>query len=149
MTAPFAYRSDPSVPAFADDKPIIVFDGQCVFCSSWARFVLAIDRKGRYRLLAAQTPLGEALYRHLGLDPKNYETNILIENGVAYFKADRSIRLAMGLGFPWSLAVVFRAIPRGLRDRLYDLVARNRYRIFGRTDVCYAPRPEYRDRFLA
>jgi len=52
----------------------------------------------------------------------------------------------MGLAFPWSLAVVFRAIPR---DRHYDLVARNRYRIFGRTDVCYALRPEYRDRFLA
>jgi predicted DCC family thiol-disulfide oxidoreductase YuxK len=149
MTVPFSYRNDPTVPSFADDKPIIVFDGQCVFCSAWARFVLTVDRKARYRLLPAQTPLGRALYRHLGLDPKNYETNILIENGVAYFKADGSIRMAMGLGFPWSLAVVLRAIPKGLRDRLYDIVARNRYHIFGQTDVCYAPRPEYRDRFLA
>ncbi len=148
MTVPYSYRDDPAVPKFADDKPVIVFDGQCVFCSAWARFVLAVDRKARFRLLPAQSPLGEALYRHLGLDPKNYETNILIEDGVAYYKADGSIRMAVGLGFPWSLAVVFRILPKRWRDGLYDLVARNRYRLFGRSDVCYAPRAEYRDRFL-
>jgi len=146
--APYSYRDDPGGPAFADDKPVIVFDGQCVFCSGWARFVLAADRRARYRLLPAQSPLGEALYRHLGLDPKAYETNILIEDGVAYFKADGSIRMAMGLGFPWSLAVVLRALPKAWREALYDLVARNRYRLFGRSDVCYAPKPEYRGRFL-
>lgn len=149
MTTPYSYRADPAVPAFADDKPVIVFDGQCVFCSAWARFVLAVDRKGRYRLLPAQSELGQALYRHLGLDPTHYQTNILIEDGVAYFKADGSIRMAMGLGFPWSLAVVFRVLPRRWREALYDLVARNRYRLFGRSDVCTAPKPEYRDRFLA
>lgn len=148
MNTPYSYRDDPSVPRFADAKPVIVFDGQCVFCSAWARFVLAVDRKARFRLLPAQSPLGEALYRHLGLDPKTYETNILIEDGVAYFKADGSIRMAMGLGFPWSLAVVFRVLPKRWREALYDLVARNRYRLFGRSDVCYAPRQEYRDRFL-
>ena len=58
---PYSYRSDPAVPAFADDKPVIIFDGQCVFCSGWARFVLAVDRKARYRLLPAQSALGEAL----------------------------------------------------------------------------------------
>ena len=146
---PYSYRSDPAVPAFADDKPVIIFDGQCVFCSGWARFVLAVDRKARYRLLPAQSPLGEALYRHFGLDPANYETNILLEDGVATFKADGSIRMAVGLGFPWSLAAVFRALPRAWRDGLYDLVARNRYRLFGRSAVCYAPRADYRDRFLA
>jgi len=129
VNAPYSYRGDPSVPKFADDKPVIVFDGQCVFCSAWARFVLAVDRKARFRLLPAQSPLGEALYRHLGLDPTNYETNILIEDGVAYYKADGSIRMAMGLGFPWSLAVMFRALPKAWRDGLYDLVARNRYRL--------------------
>ncbi len=148
MNAPYSYRADPAVPRFADDKPVIVFDGQCVFCSFWARVVLAFDRKRRYRLLPAQSPLGTALYRHLGLDPAHYETNILIEDGVAYYKADGSIRMALGLGFPWSLAIVFRALPKRWRDGLYDLVARNRFRLFGRRDVCYAPKPEDRDRFL-
>ena len=149
MREAYSYRSDPTVPKFADDKPVIVFDGQCVFCSAWARFVLRVDRRGVYRLLPAQTPLGHALYVHYGLDPDRYTTNILIQDGLAYFKADGSIRMAQGLGFPWSLAVVFRALPHGLREALYDLVARNRFRIFGRSDVCYAPRPDVRDIFLA
>jgi predicted DCC family thiol-disulfide oxidoreductase YuxK len=111
--------------------------------------VLRVDRQGRYRLLPAQSALGRALYRHYGLDPENYETNILLKDGCAYFKADGSIRMAQGLGFPWSLAVAARVLPARLREALYDIVARNRFAIFGRSDVCYAPRPEYRDRFLA
>jgi predicted DCC family thiol-disulfide oxidoreductase YuxK len=149
MRDAYSYRSDPAVPAFRDDKPVIIFDGHCVFCSAWARLVLRVDHKGRYRLLPAQSALGHALYVHYGLDPANYETNILLKDGVAYFKADGSIRMAQGLGFPWSLAVVFRALPVRWREALYDVVARNRLSIFGRSDVCYAPRPEYRDRFLA
>ena len=87
--APYSYRADPSVPAFPDDKPIIVFDGHCALCSAWAQFVLRHDRARRYRLLPAQTPLGTALYAHYGLshrkavgpDPFDYETNLLIEDG--------------------------------------------------------------------
>jgi predicted DCC family thiol-disulfide oxidoreductase YuxK len=149
MQPAYSYRDDPAVPAFADDKPVIIFDGHCVFCSAWARFVLRVDRRGVYRLLPAQSQLGRALYRHYGLDPENYETNILVQDGRAWFKADGSIRMAVGLGFPWSAAAVFRLLPERWREGLYDLVARNRLRIFGRSDVCYLPRPEYRDRFLA
>jgi hypothetical protein len=69
--APFSFRNDPAVPAFPDDRPIIIVDGQCVFCSSFAQFILWADRKRRFRLLGAQTPLGIALYRHYGLDPVN------------------------------------------------------------------------------
>lgn len=143
-----SYRADPAVPAFPDDKPIIVFDGQCVFCSAWARLVLRYDRKGVFRLLPAQTALGTALYRHYGLDPVDYETNILIENGLARFKADGSIRMAQLLGFPWSLARVFRLLPGAVADRLYDLVAKSRYRIFGQSEVCYVPTGPYADRVL-
>lgn len=145
----WSYRADPQVPPFPDDKPIIVFDGHCVFCSAWARLVMRHDRKGVFRLLPAQPPLGEALYRHYGLDPANYETNMLIDGGVARFKADGSMRMAALLGFPWAQASVFRVLPRPIADALYDLVARSRYRIFGRSDVCYLPEPKYADRVLA
>jgi len=64
MRAPYSYRDDPAVPAFADDRPLIVFDGYCVLCSTSAQFVLRHDARGIYRLLAAQTPLGRALYLH-------------------------------------------------------------------------------------
>lgn len=145
----YSYRSDPAVPAFADDHPIIVFDGECIFCSGWVNFVLRHDRQGRYRFITAQSPLGEALYRHYGLDSRNYETNILLEDGIAYLKSEGSLRMAAGLGFPWKLAGVFRVLPRSIRDPLYELVARNRYRIAGRRNACFVPTPEHRARFLA
>ncbi|MCW0000350.1 thiol-disulfide oxidoreductase DCC family protein [Pararhizobium sp. YC-54] len=145
----YSYRGDPAVPAFADDHPVIVFDGECIFCSGWVNFVLRHDRQGRYRFMTAQSPLGAALYQHYGLDSRNYETNILIEDGVAYLKSEGSLRMAAGLGFPWILASVLRVIPRALRDPLYELVARNRYRIAGRHKTCFVPTPEHRARFLA
>ena len=145
----YSYRGDPAVPAFADDHPVIVFDGECIFCSGWVNFVLRHDRQGRYRFLTAQSPLGAALYRHYGLDSRNYETNILIEDGLAYLKSEGSLRMAAGLGFPWTLARVLRVIPRALRDPLYEIVARNRYRIAGRRNTCFVPTPQHRARFLA
>ena len=145
---PYSYRDDPSVPAFPDDRSVILFDGHCVMCSRFARFVLRHDRAARFRLLPAQTPLGRALYAHYGLDPVVYETNILVEGGVAWFKAESSIRIMAGLGFPWSLARLARVLPARLRDALYEFVARNRLRWFGRSDVCMLPAPGYAERFL-
>ena len=148
MRAAYSYRTDAGVPGFPDDRPIIVFDGYCALCSGWARFVLRQDRTARYRLLPAQTPLGRALYRHYGLDPENYETNILLEDGRAWFKSEGSIRMAQGLAPPWSAASALRLIPAGLRDQLYGLVARNRLRWFGRRQVCYLADPAHAGRFL-
>jgi predicted DCC family thiol-disulfide oxidoreductase YuxK len=149
VRAPFSYRSDPSVPSFADDRPIIIFDGKCVMCSAFARFVLRNDRRRRFRLLAAQTPLGAALYGHFELDPVAYETNILLENGRAWFKMEGSIRIFAALGFPYSLIVVLKLMPRLLRDRLYEFIARNRLRWFGTRASCYLPDPAEADRFIA
>src|ERR1700730_2973718 len=107
MREPYSYRQDATVPHFPDDRPIIIFDGHCVLCSGWANFVLRHDRAGKYRLLAAQSPLGRALYIHLGLDPDDYQTSILLADGVAWLKSEGSIRMAEGLGFPWSTAAAF------------------------------------------
>jgi predicted DCC family thiol-disulfide oxidoreductase YuxK len=144
----FSYKSDPSIKPFSDDKPIIIFDGHCALCSGFARFVLRADKQGNIRLLPAQTPLGSALYKHYGLDPVNYQTNVLIENGVAYFKSDGSIRMFQALGFPWNLSVVARVIPTFLRDKAYSLIARNRLNWFGRQEVCFLSTPAHKDRFL-
>jgi predicted DCC family thiol-disulfide oxidoreductase YuxK len=137
------------VPRFPDDRPIIIFDGFCAMCSGWARFVLRHDPRGMFRLVPAQSALGRALYIHYGLDPVDYETNILVEDGVAWFKSEGSIRMAERLGLPWRFAAVFRFLPRPLRDRLYNVIARNRLRIFGKREVCYISDPQYADRFLA
>jgi predicted DCC family thiol-disulfide oxidoreductase YuxK len=146
---PYSYRNEASLPAFADDKPIIVFDGHCALCSAWAQFIIRHDRDARYRLLAAQTPLGHALYAHYGLDRQNYETNILIANGIAWFKAEASIRIFEGLGWPWSLAASFRLLPHSFCEKGYDCLAANRFRFFGRREACFAPTPDIIQRFLA
>jgi predicted DCC family thiol-disulfide oxidoreductase YuxK len=136
------------VPPFPDDKPIIVFDGKCVLCSRWARFVMRHDGDKQFRLLAAQTPLGTALYRHYGLDPVDYETNVLLENGRALLKSEGTIRMFERLGFPWSLMTVLRVLPRALRDKLYNVVARNRLEWFGARETCFVPEPSDADRFI-
>jgi predicted DCC family thiol-disulfide oxidoreductase YuxK len=146
---PYSYRADVAVPAFPDDRPIIVFDGFCALCSGWARFVLKHDRQQLFRLLPAQSALGHALYVHYGLDPRVYETNILLVDGRAWFKSEGSIRMAEALGFPWSLAAISRALPLRMRDALYAFIARNRLRIFGRRDVCYMTEPGNEERFLS
>jgi predicted DCC family thiol-disulfide oxidoreductase YuxK len=149
MAEPYSYRADPEVRAFSDDRPIIIFDGHCALCSGWVSFVLRHDRAAVFRLLPAQTALGVALYRHYGLDPEDYETNILIADGRAYFKSESAIRMLERLGAPWSAARALRVMPAWLRDPLYDIVARNRLRWFGRRDICLTSAPRYEDRFLS
>lgn len=145
----YSYRNDPAVPDFPDGRPIIIFDGECVFCSRFAQFILEHDRKRIFRLMAAQTPLGAALYTHYGLDPVGYETHILIEDGHTWLKSEGSIKMFERLGPPWSAVAVFRLLPPPLRDRLYMILARNRLRWFGIRKKCFVPEPEDADRFLA
>jgi predicted DCC family thiol-disulfide oxidoreductase YuxK len=147
--ADHAYRSDPSVPPFVDDRPSIIFDGHCVLCSRFAQFVIKKGRRRHFRLLAAQSDLGKALYTHLGLDPVNYGTNILLQDGRAWFKSDGSIKIFKHLGFPWHFASIARLLPRFVRDGLYDVIAKNRLRWFGTRQVCFRPDPADADRFLA
>lgn len=150
LREPYSYRRDPAVPPFPDDRPIIIFDGYCALCAGWAAFVLRHDPDGKFRLVAAQSPLGHALYQHYGRNPdEDYETNILIEDGIAYFRSESSIRMLEGLGLPWSLAGIFRIVPMLMRDKLYEVVARNRLRWFGKRESCYRPEQDYADRFLA
>jgi predicted DCC family thiol-disulfide oxidoreductase YuxK len=148
MRAAFSYREDAAVPDFADDRPVVIFDGHCALCSGVVQFILRHDRSAAFRLLPAQSPLGRALYLHYGLDPEELETYILLQNGVAYFRSDATIRLAEGLGRPWSGAAVLQVVPVSWRDALYRLIARNRFRLFARRATCYLPDPAYQDRFL-
>ena len=147
--APYSYRTDASVPPFPDDRPIFVFDGFCALCSGSARFVMRHDPKARFRLLPAQSPLGQALYRHYRLDPGRLDSVILLAKGRAYLRSDAVVRVATILGWPWRAAALLLLVPRRLRDAAYDLVARNRFRWFGRLDTCARPTPDQARRFLA
>ena len=136
------------MPAFADEHPLIVFDGQCVMCSANARFVLRHDRHRRFRLTTAQGPLGAALYRHFGLRSDEEGTFLVVEDGLLLTDSDAALAIPAGLGWPWRLAAAARIVPRPLRDSLYRWVARNRFRWFGRREACWVPAPADRDRIL-
>ena len=149
MREPYSFRHDGRVPPFPDAQPIIVFDGLCGFCSAWVQFVLKHDHAERYRFIAGQSKLGQALYLHYGLDAGNFESNILIENGRAYFKADGSIRMFAGLGPPWSWVSFLRFVPNAILEPAYELIARNRRRLLGRRDACFIPSSQFKERFLS
>ncbi|NTJ41553.1 DUF393 domain-containing protein [Agrobacterium larrymoorei] len=148
MTVAYSYRQDPSVPDFPDDRPLIVFDGECGFCSRDIDFVLRHDSQGLFRFTPAQSPLGTALMRHYGCRTDNYETSLLIDNGIAYAYSDGVLRVLELMGGKIGMAALLRIVPRFIRDGVYNLVARNRMKIAGRRQACRMPAPEERDRFV-
>ena len=148
MPEPFSYRRDAAVPEFADDRPLFIFDGVCVLCSSGVRWLLRRDPAGRFRFATAQSPLGRAIYAHYGLNFD--ETYLLLDEGRVYVKSDGYLRIAAILGgFYRPLAALARLVPRALRDAAYDLVARRRYRWFGKTDYCSLIPPELKQRVVS
>ncbi len=145
---PYSYRDDPAVPDFPDDKALIVFDGVCVLCSGLVKFAVDRDPNAELRMCPAQSDLGQALFRHYGLNTETYETNLVLANGRAYGKLDSVAIVGSKIGGFWRLASALTYLPRGAADRLYDLIARKRYDLFGRAEACIIARPEWRGRFL-
>lgn len=144
----YSWRGDAAVPAFHEDRPLILFDGVCVLCSRFARFVAKRDG-GCFRFVAAQSRLGQALMRHYNLDVGDFETNLLLADGRAYGKLDAATLILRRLGPGWRCAANLASmLPGSLADWMYDRVAHNRYAVFGRYDVCVRPGPEWRDRVL-
>ncbi|HJS35864.1 MAG TPA: thiol-disulfide oxidoreductase DCC family protein [Pseudoxanthomonas sp.] len=127
--------------------PVIVFDGICVLCNGWVRFLLKQDRVGRYRFAAMQSDAGRALLAGHGLDPDDPASFLLVDGDDAWTDSDAIQRVLTGLGGAWRLAGVMAVVPRVVRDPLYRSVARNRYRWFG-TMGCRVPTEEERARFL-
>ena len=130
------------------DGAVIVFDGVCVLCNGWVRFLLRHDRRGRYRFAAMQGESGRALLVAHGLDADDPASFLLIEENAAWTDTDAIVRVLSGLGGAWRLAALLRVLPRDVRDRLYRGIARNRYRMFGRHERCMIPAPEQAARFL-
>jgi predicted DCC family thiol-disulfide oxidoreductase YuxK len=146
--APYAYRNDPAVPPFDDSKPLVVFDGDCVLCSRSMRFLVRIDRARLFRVTPAQGEVGAALYRHLGLPTESHDTYLVLLDGRLHSRSDAITAMAGRLPWPWRAGKALRLLPRPLRDGAYSLLAKNRYRIFGRREACGLSVPELRERLL-
>ena len=135
-------------PGARPGERVVLFDGVCNLCGGWARFVLAHDRRARLRLATLQSEAGQRLLAWFALPTAIYDTVVFVENGRASVKSTAVLRMFRHLPWPWSWLVVGFVLPRSPRDRLYDFVARHRYRWFGRRETCLLPTPETRTRFL-
>ena len=146
--------SDPGAATAADahdtDHPVLLFDGVCNLCNAFLRFVVRFDADGMFRFAPVQSPVGQDLLDRHGesQDPTDPDTVVLVEDGQAYTKSAAALRVLRRLDGPFPLLYPLVAVPEPLRDGVYDLVARVRYPLFGRTEECQLPAPELRERFV-
>jgi predicted DCC family thiol-disulfide oxidoreductase YuxK len=122
---------------------LILFDGVCVLCASGCRFVSRRDRRGHFRYVPIQAAEGRVIARQLGIDPDQPDSFAFVQGGLASVKSEAALRIARELPW-WGWVSVFLFVPRAIRDRIYDLVARHRYRWFGRREVCMLPTADRR-----
>jgi len=129
------------------DDDVILYDGVCVFCSRWIRYIATHDVSRRFRFTAIQSDYGTRLAQAFNIDPNDPDTNAVIHGGVAHFKSDGALTtLSLLPGWRWVRALLL--IPKAVRDPVYNLVARNRYRIFGKYDECFVPDAAMRARVM-
>lgn len=145
---PYSYRDDPEVPDFGDTRPIAFMDGTCLLCATGARLIARLDHSGTIRICPIQTPLGHTVLKHYGMDPEDPATWLFLEDGVASSSFDGMIRVGRRIGGLGHLIRPLGLLPRGLQDWLYLRLARNRYRLFGRADLCEIPDPALRERLM-
>ncbi|QJR13767.1 hypothetical protein DSM104440_00557 [Usitatibacter palustris] len=120
----------------------------CNLCAHSVKFILAHESAPTLRFVALQSPAGARLMREFGFSPEDAKTFVLVAGGRSYVKSDAAIRVAGYLRGIWRGLAAVRILPRPVRDWAYDIVARNRYRWFGRTESCMVPTPELRARFI-
>ncbi|WP_395751067.1 thiol-disulfide oxidoreductase DCC family protein [Prosthecobacter sp.] len=127
---------------------LLLFDGVCHLCDNSVKFILKRDPGGKIKFAPIQSALGSRLYTEHGLDPAAPNAMLFITPRGAFKASDAALEIARTLGGVWKLALVFKLLPSVLRDAAYYIIARNRYRWFGRDDACMMPTPELRARML-
>jgi len=145
----FVPRNDNIMQNLPKNKKIILFDGVCNLCDAVVQFVIEHDKNDLFRFVALQSELGQEILKHIGINPNNIDSVILYEPGIAYYyKSTAAIEIAKSLGGFWHLGTVFRIIPNGIRNQLYDYIAKNRYKWYGKKESCWIPSKELKSKFL-
>ena len=131
-----------------EEKPIILFDGVCNFCNASVNFIIRQDKKNVFQFAALQSNAGQQLAEKYHLPKKDFDSFVLIDNGKIYAKSTAGVRVYGKLSWIWKWTQIFWIVPKFIRDAVYDYVARNRYKWFGKKDKCMIPSAEVRSRFL-
>lgn len=130
-------------------KQLILFDGVCNLCNATVQYVIKRDKNDVFRFAALQSDIGQDIIKAFKIDTKQTDSIILYseENGLSY-KSTAALKITRGLGFPYNSATMFFIIPSFIRDWVYDIIARNRYKWYGKRDQCMIPTPELNAKFL-
>jgi len=133
-----------------ENKKIILFDGVCNLCDNAVQYVIKHDKKDIFRFVPLQSDLGKKILNYLNVDTSKMDSIILYEPGVAYFyKSDAALEIVKDLNVFLKWSIIFKIIPSSLRNPIYDYVARNRYKWYGKKEACMIPTEEMKAKFLA
>ena len=131
------------------NKKIILFDGVCNLCDAAVQFVIKHDKKDVFRFVPLQSELGQQILKHIGINTKNIDSVILYQPGIAYYyKSAAALKIARSLGGFFHFGTIFKIIPTGIRNNLYDYIAKNRYKWYGKKETCLVPSTENKSKFL-
>jgi len=131
-----------------EETPVILFDGVCNFCNYWVNFAIKRDKKKKLKFTALQGETAKQLLAKYNISPTSLSSVIFIDSGKAYTQSSAAIRICKHLDGGWKIFYGLMIIPKFIRDFLYNIIARNRYKWFGKKESCMVPTPELRDRFL-
>ncbi len=131
------------------NKKIILFDGVCNLCNSSINYVIAHDKQDVFRFVSLQSNLGETIQEYLGIENKSLDTIILyVPNEAYYIKSTAAIKIMNEFTGLWKLTRVFLILPSPIRDLVYNYIAKNRYKWYGKQESCRIPTPELNAKFL-
>jgi predicted DCC family thiol-disulfide oxidoreductase YuxK len=135
-------------PVDTGGKIVVLFDGVCNLCNGTVQFIIKRDKSSKFLFASLQSDFGQSQLLKFGLDPTQLHSIITVEDGKFYERSDAALKIASGLAQPWSMLGMFRILPRFLRDWVYDFIAKNRYRMFGKQESCMIPTPEMKAKFV-
>jgi predicted DCC family thiol-disulfide oxidoreductase YuxK len=127
---------------------VILFDGVCNMCNGFVKFVIKQDKKNVFQFASLQSKYGKGLLEQYHFNSVEYDTVILLDGKTIYTRSDATLRILNTLGGFWKVSAAFRIIPGFIRNPIYDLLARNRYKLFGKRETCMVPTPELKAKFL-
>ncbi len=135
---------------FPENKQIILFDGVCNLCNQTVLKIIKLDKKNHFLFTSLQSEMGEKILAHLKIDPSKIDSIVLFQpKNKSYIKSSAALKIINHFGGVWKLTQFFWLFPKALRNLVYDFIAKNRYRWFGKQDQCMIPTPELTSKFLS
>ena len=135
-------------PNVGENDRVILFDGVCKLCNGWSQFIIKYDKQQHFKLCSVQSLEGQSILKHFKMPTDHFDTLYYVEGKQCFDKSDAFLNVINKLGLPWRLLYLFKILPKGIRNWLYDRIALNRYHLFGKYDTCMLPSKENEHRFL-